>query len=150
MVRGRSSQRFEVVLQASSADEPIIVLRSTADPNLATMAFHEELQRLTIQGAVGELHMRKHHGTRPPILRQPLDRHARTPAHNPSNGKRTEPRNTADAQGLRNLAFVPGPDTAPVSSTGSQLSTHQISAAPWQRHDRRWRRGVMLAPGLHP
>ena len=63
------SQRFAVVLQASSTDEPI-VLRATADPNTATMAFHEELQRLTTQGATGELIVLKHQGV--PILRQPL------------------------------------------------------------------------------
>ena len=33
--------RFEVVLQASSADEPI-VLRTVDDPNAATLAFHAE------------------------------------------------------------------------------------------------------------
>ena len=32
--------RFEVVLQASSAGEPI-VLRTVDDPNAATLAFHD-------------------------------------------------------------------------------------------------------------
>ena len=72
------SHRFEVVLQASSADEPI-VLRSAADPNNATIAFHEELQRLTTQGATGELLMWNHRKGHTPILRQPLVRLSRTP-----------------------------------------------------------------------
>jgi hypothetical protein len=67
------SHRFAVGLQASSADEPI-VLRSAADPNNATIAFHEELQRLTTQGTTGELLMWNHHKGHTPILRQPLDR----------------------------------------------------------------------------
>ena len=68
--------RFEVVLQASSADAPI-VLRSATDPNTATMAFHEELQRLTTQGATGEVSLRKHPGAQTPVLRQTLERLSR-------------------------------------------------------------------------
>jgi hypothetical protein len=70
------AHRFEVVLQSSSADEPI-VLRSATDPNTATMAFHEELQRLTTQGATGELSLRKHRGVQTPVLRQTLERLSR-------------------------------------------------------------------------
>jgi hypothetical protein len=62
--------RFEVVLQASSADEPI-VLRTVDDPNTATLAFHDEFTRLTSQMATGELIMRKRESVHP-ILRQPL------------------------------------------------------------------------------
>ena len=65
------SSQFELVMQASSADEPIL-LRSEADPNNATVAFHEELRRLTLQGVTGELIVRKHNGARNPVLRQPL------------------------------------------------------------------------------
>jgi hypothetical protein len=66
------AHRFDVVLQSSSADERL-VLRSVTDPNTATIAFHEELQRLTTQGATGELSLRKRHGAQTPVLRQPLD-----------------------------------------------------------------------------
>ncbi len=66
------SHRFDVVLQPSFPDEPI-VLRSAADPNRATMAFHEELQRLTSQGAMGELIMLKHNDVPKRILRHPLE-----------------------------------------------------------------------------
>ena len=64
--------RFKVVWQASSGAEHI-VLRSTADPNTATLAFHEELERLATQGATGELLVLNHVGARSPVLRQPLD-----------------------------------------------------------------------------
>jgi hypothetical protein len=74
------AHRFEVVLQSSSADETI-VLRSATDPNTATMAFHEELQRLTTQGATGELSLRKHPGAQTPVLRQTLERLSRTRPH---------------------------------------------------------------------
>ena len=70
------AHRFDVVLQSSSADERL-VLRSVTDPNTATIAFHEELQRLTTQGATGELSLRKHHGAQTPVLRQTLERLSR-------------------------------------------------------------------------
>jgi hypothetical protein len=63
--------RFEIVWQASSAETPI-VLRSAADANEATIAFHEELARLRSQQATGELLMWKGDRVRPPFLRQPL------------------------------------------------------------------------------
>ena len=63
--------RFAIMVQASPADEPV-VLRTAADPNEATMAFHEELRRLRTEGATGELLMRKHDQTHHPLLRQPL------------------------------------------------------------------------------
>jgi hypothetical protein len=69
--------RFEVVLQASPTDEPI-VLRSSANPNTATLAFHDELRRLTTQQATGELIMRKRTSVHP-ILRQPLASRSSTP-----------------------------------------------------------------------
>jgi hypothetical protein len=62
---------FEIVFLAAAADEPL-VLRATADPNTATLAFHEELQRLTTQGATGELVVLNYHGAAIPLLRQPL------------------------------------------------------------------------------
>jgi hypothetical protein len=68
------SHPFEIVWRTSPAEEPI-VLRSAADANEATMAFHEELARLRRQDATGELMMRKgidgkgiH--AQPPLLRQ--------------------------------------------------------------------------------
>ena len=65
------AHQFEVVLQSSSADEPI-VLRTATDPNEATMAFHQELQRLRTQGATGEVLMRIDDQPQRPLLRQPL------------------------------------------------------------------------------
>ncbi len=65
------SHRFEVVLQPSLPDEPI-VLRSTVDPNDATVAFHQELERLTAQRAMGELILMRHNRISKRILRQPL------------------------------------------------------------------------------
>ena len=69
--------RFEVVLQASPTDEPI-VLRTVDDPNAATLAFHDEFTRLTTQQATGELIMRKRTSVHP-ILRQPLASRSSTP-----------------------------------------------------------------------
>jgi hypothetical protein len=65
------SRRFEVVLQPSLPDEPI-VLRSTVDPNHATVAFHQELERLTAQRAMGELILMRYNDFSKRILRQPL------------------------------------------------------------------------------
>jgi hypothetical protein len=65
------SRRFEVVLQPSLPDEPI-VLRSTVDPNDATVAFHQELERLTAQRAMGELILMRYNRISKRILRQPL------------------------------------------------------------------------------
>ena len=70
--------RFEVVLQTSSADKAI-VLRATGSPNAATIAFHEELRRLTTQGITGELVIVRHAGADTPILRQPLECRSRVP-----------------------------------------------------------------------
>ena len=69
-MRKRRTVRFEVVLQAPAADAPI-VLRSSADPNTATLAFHEEFQRLTTQRATGELLLRRSSNVQHPLLRQP-------------------------------------------------------------------------------
>ncbi len=71
------SHQFEIVWQTSPAEEPT-VLRSAADANEATMAYHEELVRLRRQEAPGELMMRKGiegKGThaQPPLLRQSLN-----------------------------------------------------------------------------
>ena len=63
--------QFEVVLQTSPGDTPI-VLRSTADVNEATMAFHEVLQLLRRQAATGELIVRNANSALVPLLRQPL------------------------------------------------------------------------------
>jgi hypothetical protein len=66
--------RFEIVWQPSPAEAPI-VLRSAVDADDATMAFHEELARLRIQEATGELVMRKGDRARLPLFRQPLKNH---------------------------------------------------------------------------
>ena len=71
MVVHQPVHQFEVLLQASSAAEPL-VLWSGSDSNEATMAFHEELRRLRTQGATGDVLVRSHdHGHRQ-LLRQPL------------------------------------------------------------------------------
>ena len=66
------SHQFDVVLQPSLPDEPV-VLRSTVDPNHATMAFQEELERLTAQRAMGELIMLKYNDVPKRLLRQLLE-----------------------------------------------------------------------------
>ncbi len=66
------SHQFDVGLQPSLPDEPI-VLRSTVDPNHATMVFQEELERLTAEGAMGELVMLRYNDMPKPILRQSLE-----------------------------------------------------------------------------
>jgi hypothetical protein len=73
------SHPFEIVWRTSPAEESI-VLRSAADANEATMAFHEELVRLRRQEAPGELMMRKgiegkDTHAQPPLLRQVLTPH---------------------------------------------------------------------------
>jgi hypothetical protein len=69
--RSGARDQFEVVFQAPPGDAPI-VLRSTADANEATMAFHEVLQRLRRQMATGELIVRNADCALVPLLRQPL------------------------------------------------------------------------------
>ena len=72
---------FEIVFLAAAADEPL-VLRATADPNTATLAFHEELVRLTTHEAPGELILRKPNAAHTPLLRQPLcGGHPPDPSH---------------------------------------------------------------------
>jgi hypothetical protein len=66
------SHRFDVVLQPSLPEAPI-VLRSAIDPNQATLAFHEELQRLTTQGAIGELILLRYNDVPTRLLRHPLE-----------------------------------------------------------------------------
>ena len=66
------SHRFDVVLQPAFPDAPI-VLRSAVDPNQATLAFHEELQRLTTQGAIGELILLRYNDVPTRLLRHPLE-----------------------------------------------------------------------------
>ena len=66
------TRRFEVVLQPSLPDEPV-VLRSVVDPNHATVAFQEEFERLTAEGTLGELVMLRYNAISKPILRQPLE-----------------------------------------------------------------------------
>jgi len=68
------SHQFEIVWRTSPAEEPI-VLRSAADANAATMAFHEELARLTVQEASGEVFVRNSTHAQPPLLRQSLNHH---------------------------------------------------------------------------
>ncbi len=73
--------RFEIVFQAAADDEPR-VLCATADPNTATLAFHEELMHLTVQEATGELILRKPTTAHLPLLRQMLcGHHAPDPSH---------------------------------------------------------------------
>ena len=67
-------KRFEVVWQASPAERSV-VLRSTVDANEATMAFHEELARLTIQEVPGEVFVRNGIHAHHLLLRQPLKHH---------------------------------------------------------------------------
>jgi hypothetical protein len=77
--------QIEIVWRPSQG-EASIVLRSAADANAATTAFHQELARLRRQKATGELIMRWQEATgelfrrngdrpRPPLFRQPLQDH---------------------------------------------------------------------------
>jgi hypothetical protein len=71
VVPRRRLPRFQVVLQASSRHQPV-VLRAAADSDQATIAFDDELQRLTTQGVMGELILLNHNKGGGPILRYPL------------------------------------------------------------------------------
>ena len=70
-MRRRRLPRFQVALQALSRHNPV-VLRSAADSDQATLAFDEELQRLSTQGVMGELILLNHNTDGGPILRYPL------------------------------------------------------------------------------
>ena len=67
--------QFEIVFQAPPGNK-CIVLESAADANEATTAFHEALQRLTIEGAIGELLVRNRRDADHPLLRLPLENHS--------------------------------------------------------------------------
>ena len=66
-----SADRSYVAWTASEPGAQTLVLHATTDPNAATLAFHEELQRLTTQEARGELLVRMY-DAHVPLLRQPL------------------------------------------------------------------------------
>jgi hypothetical protein len=65
------SHQYEVLQQASSAAEPI-VLWSGSDSNEATMAFHEELRRLRTEGATGDVLVQRLDPGHRCLVRQPL------------------------------------------------------------------------------
>ena len=90
----RRLPRFQVVLQTSSRHEPV-VLRSAADSDQATIAFDEELQRLTTQGLRGELTLLNHNKGGGPILRYPLGPLEQARAI-PSHMRRPDPRNAGE------------------------------------------------------
>lgn len=62
---------FEIILKLPAPGKPI-ALRSTSDPNQATMAFHTELQRLKQERTEGELIVVQHGGQEQAVLRLPL------------------------------------------------------------------------------
>jgi hypothetical protein len=67
----QASQTFEIVLLPPAEEKPI-PLRSTSDPNKATMVFHAELQRLKQEHARGELIVLQQGADGGALLRQPL------------------------------------------------------------------------------
>jgi hypothetical protein len=67
----RSLQTFEIVLLPPAHDKPI-PLRTTTDPDKATLAFHTELQRLKQERAKGELVVVQQGSEANTLLRQPL------------------------------------------------------------------------------
>jgi len=74
LLAARRRPPFEIVFQALSANEPI-VLQVVIDANAATMAFHEALAHLRTQRAAGELLLRNGNSTQPPLLRHPFNSH---------------------------------------------------------------------------
>jgi hypothetical protein len=67
---------FEIVFRPDS-DEAPIPLESVGDANQATMAFHDQVQRLTREGTPGELVIMNRNGNQDSVegsavLRQPL------------------------------------------------------------------------------
>jgi hypothetical protein len=67
----RTLQTFEIVLMPPSQEKPV-PLRSTNDPDKATVAFHAELQRLKQERAQGELVVLQQGAEGTTLLRQPL------------------------------------------------------------------------------
>jgi hypothetical protein len=67
----RQLQTFEIVLLPPAEEKPV-PLRSTNDPNKATMVFHAELQRLRQEHAQGELVVLQAGDEGNTLLRQPL------------------------------------------------------------------------------
>jgi hypothetical protein len=65
------AHRYEIVFLPAPW-EGIIPLRETADPNVATIAFHAEMERLRADGATGELILINYQSRRKLMLRQPL------------------------------------------------------------------------------
>jgi hypothetical protein len=67
----RTLPTFEIVLMSPAEEKPV-PLRSTNDPNKATLVFHAELQRLKQERARGELVVMQQGGEGNALLRQPL------------------------------------------------------------------------------
>jgi hypothetical protein len=74
LLAARRRPPFEIVFQALSANEPI-VLHVAIDANAATMAFHEALAHLRTQRAAGEVLVRNGDPTQPPLVRHPFNSH---------------------------------------------------------------------------
>jgi hypothetical protein len=74
LLAARRRPPFEIVFQALSANEPI-VLQVAIDANAATMAFHEALAHLRTQRAAGEVLVRNGDPTQPPLVRHPFNSH---------------------------------------------------------------------------
>jgi hypothetical protein len=71
LTMGRHLQTFEIILLPQEEEKPV-PLRSTNDPNKATMVFHAELQRLRQEHARGVLIMLQAGEEGNTLLRQPL------------------------------------------------------------------------------
>jgi hypothetical protein len=62
---------YQIVFKPTS-DVPDVVLRQAASPDQATVAFHEERERLQRHRAVGELVVLRLSGEPRTLLREPL------------------------------------------------------------------------------
>ncbi len=62
---------YQIVFKPTS-DDPDVVLRQAASPDQATVAFHEERERLQRHRAVGELVVLRLSGEPCTLLREPL------------------------------------------------------------------------------
>ena len=84
-MRSGRARSFEIVFLPDTNEAPI-PLESAGDADQATMAFHEQVQRLMREGTSGELVIVNRHGKQDslqgiPVLRQPLRQVPQSPTY---------------------------------------------------------------------
>jgi hypothetical protein len=77
MARTIPEKSYDIVLRTPTGEAPV-PLESVSDADEATLAFHMQFERLTLEGTTGELVLLNRHGQNPrldqsPVLRLPLD-----------------------------------------------------------------------------